>query len=338
MARLILFIIFFIIGINDNYAQTDSIIFKNGNFILGEIKSMNRNVLKVETDYSDSDFLIEWNGVKELYTSTFFLITLSNGSRYNGYLTSTGVDSVLIRTEDSLGFGVHAMDIVILEELDKGFWSQLYAAIDIGFDLTKANNFRQLSMRSNLGYKAKRWQLDGKYNTLSSVQDDAEDIKRIDGGVIFKYFLPDDWYPLASLEFLSNTEQNLDLRTSAKLGMGKYVIHTNKAYWGFSAGVNNNYETYTGDSISDRQSIEGFMASELNLFNMGDLSLQTKIIAYPSFTESNRWRADFDFNIKYDLPLDFYIKFGYTLNYDNQPAPETPKTDYILHSGFGWEW
>ena len=74
------------------------------------------------------------------------------------------------------------------------------------------------------------------------------------------------------------------------------------------------------------------------MFNTGDLSLLTNIVAYPSFTESGRWRTDFKFDAKYDLPLDFYIKMGLTVNYDNQPAPGSPETDYIFHTGFGWEW
>ena len=70
----------------------------------------------------------------------------------------------------------------------------------------------------------------------------------------------------------------------------------------------------------------------------GILSLLTQIVAYPSFTESGRWRSDFSLDAKYDLPLDFYVKLGYTLNFDNRPAEGSVKTDYVFHTGFGWEW
>jgi hypothetical protein len=120
--------------------------------------------------------------------------------------------------------------------------------------------------------------------------------------------------------------------------MGKYIIHTNNLYWGFSAGANYNNETYSVDTIPGRTSWEGFLGTEINLFNIGDLSLLTNAVAYPSITESGRWRIDFKFDAKYDLPLDFYIKAGYTLNYDNKPAPGSSETDYVLQTGFGWEW
>lgn len=320
------------------YAQEDSIVFKNGNFVVGEVKSMNRNILKIETDYSDDDFTIEWDGIKEIYTTTHFLITLSSGNRYNGTLQSGASGGITIHTDDGNVVQVQQNEIVVLDDMDQGFWSQLYASIDIGFDLTRSKNLRSLSMNSNVGYIAKRWQLDASFNRLTSRQDEVDDIQRSDGGLTFKYFLPRDWYPTASTNWLSNTEQQLTLRSTAKLGFGKYVIHTNQLYWGFSVGANYNNENYTPPELEDRSSWEGYAGTELNLFNVGDLNLQTSLVAYPSFTESGRLRSDFNFNISYDLPLDFYVKAGFTLNYDNQPAEGSPKADYVLKTGFGWSW
>jgi hypothetical protein len=113
-------------------------------------------------------------------------------------------------------------------------------------------------------------------------------------------------------------------------------VNTNKLYWGFSAGLNYNEEKYSTIDDIDRKSMEGFAGSELNLFNTGDIDLVTRIIAYPGITEKSRFRADFSFDIKYDLPLDFYIKLGTTYNYDNQPASGSSNDDYVFYTGFGW--
>ncbi len=321
-------------------SQTDSVTFYNGNYIVGEVKTMTRGVLTVKTPYSDSDFKIEWKKVKEIYTNNYYLITLSDGSRYNGSINSLKPGLINISYEGGQELTSPQEDIVWLDDLDKGFWSQLYASIDIGFDLTKANNFRQLSSRTNIGYMAKRWNVDGTYNSLYSIQDNTENIERTEGGLGFKYFLPKDWYPVVSLNFLSNTEQKLQLRTTGQIGMGKYLIHTNATYWGFILGVNYNNEVYYTDSIPGRNSMEGLIGSELNLFDIGDLNLMTKVSAYPSFTKSGRWRTDIDFDARYEMPFDddFYIKAGVNFNYDNQPVEGASDLDYILHTGFGWEW
>jgi len=339
MKKFLLIFTFLLAGISILLAQQpDSIIFNNGNYIIGEVKQMQRNILTAETEYSDNDFTIEWDGIKEIYTKTYFLITLSSGDRYNGSVNSTGDGKLVIHTDDGQDIEVNPIEIVFLDDINQGFWSQVYASVDFGWDITKANNFSQYSMRSNLGYIAKRWQLDATFNLLKTNQDDVDEIKRTDGSLTFKYFLPHDWYPAVSISNSTNTEQQLDLRLSGKMGLGKYIVHTNVLYWGFSAGANYNSEKYSSTTTADRETWEGFFGTELNLFNVGDLNLLTNLVAYPGITESGRWRADLKFDMKYDLPLDFYVKLGYTLNYDNKPAEGSPKNDFVFHSGFGWEW
>lgn len=320
------------------YAQKDTLWFQKDNIITGEIKNLNNNILKIETDYSDDDFTIKWDDVKRIHTETYFLITLSNGTRYNGRFQSVEDNYVVIVLEDGSTTNVKRENIVMFDDIKNGFWKNLNASIDVGIELAKANNLRQFTVQSNAGYMARRWLLNGNYSILRSIQDDADPIKRTDGELTFRYFLPHDWYPMSSGEYLSNTEQQLKMRVTAKTGFGKYVLHTNQAYWGFSLGVNYNNEVYTTTNTDDRRSWEGFMGTEVNLFNVGDLDMMTQIIAYPSFTESKRFRSDVKINFKYDLPLDFYVKFSVTLNYDNQPVEGSSKADYVLDSGFGWEW
>jgi hypothetical protein len=326
-------------------AQTDSLIFRNGNHIVGEVKTMDRSVVTVKTPYSDKDFAIKWHRIKEIYTDTYFLITLTDGSRYNGTIRATEPGRVSILTDSGESVNVNLIDIVFLNDLDKGFWSQISFSFDVGFDLTKANNFKQFTTNSKLGYTAKRWNLDLFYSTMFSRQNNTEDINRTDAGISHKFFMPKDWYTLASVDFLSNTEQRIELRTTGKMGMGKFITHTNKSYWGFAAGANFNNEVFFNDTTSaeptpDKQSMEGFLGSELNLFNVGDLDLLTNLTAYPSFTESGRWRFDFKFEAKYEMWFDddFYIKLAYSLNFDNQPVENASSTDYVFQTGFGWEW
>jgi hypothetical protein len=74
------------------------------------------------------------------------------------------------------------------------------------------------------------------------------------------------------------------------------------------------------------------------MFDAKDLSIISRLIAYPSFSESGRWRVDWNFDLKYDLPLDFYVKTGITLNYDNRPVAGASDSDYYWKMAFGWEW
>jgi hypothetical protein len=210
------------------------------------------------------------------------------------------------------------------------------ASIDIGLSLTKANNLRQYTSRTNLGYTADRWQVTLFYSDLRSKQDSVAETKRTEFGATFRYFLQDDWFLNASPDLLSNTEQALKLRFTGKLGGGKYFVHTNKAYIGAGAGLSFNNESFT-NSTPSRNSLEAYFGGEVNLFDLENFSLLTNVYVYPSLTESGRWRTDFSLDTKYDLPLNFYLRLGGTVNYDNRPAVVGKETDYVLNFSVGWE-
>lgn len=317
-------------------AQHDTVTFRNGDIIVGEIKSMEKGVLQIETNYSDSDFKIEWLEVQQVRSDVIFLISTSSGNRYSGKIHSTDNRSVLVTSYDTLDHTLKKEEIVYLKSLESGFWSQLSASIDFGFNYTKANNLTQLSMRSKVGYFAEKWSAGVTYDEVNSTQDDVDPTNRTEGIATFRYLLPRDWYTLASVSFLSNTEQKLDLRTTGKLGMGKFIINTNRKYWGFNAGASFNNEKFSTEETANN-SLEAFLGTELNLYDIGDLSLLAGATAYPSITEKGRWRGEFKFDAKYDLPLDFYIRAGISLNYDNMPAVDASETDYVLQTSIGWE-
>jgi len=318
------------------YAQQDSLILTNGDAIVGEAKSMDRGVLTFETDYSDSDFKIEWEKIAKVYTDTYFLITLSNGRRYNGTLRSTDSTNNITITDEGVSGSTPKENIVFLKQVDRDFWSRLAVSLDVGYSTTKANNLQQFSVRSAFSFTADRWSADASYNNIRSSQDDIEDIQRLDAAASYRYLLPRGWFLLAQISWLSNTEQNIALRTITKIGTGKYLIQTNRTYWALQGGASFNNEGFTNEA-STRQSGEGFFGTELNMYDIGDFNLLTNFVAYPSFTERGRWRIDYSIDTKYDLPLDFYVKLGFTLNYDNQPVENASTTDYVFQTTFGWE-
>ncbi len=333
---LLLFLVLFSTGAV--FSQNDSLILKNGDAIIGELKDLTRGVATFETDYSDSDFKIEWDGIRRIYTVQTFLISTTNGYRYNGRLQSSSDENVMILQLDGSSMEIPMMDIVYLNAVDEGFWNKIDAFIDVGFDLTKANNIMTVSTRSGISYTDRRWSLGFNYNTNFTRQDEIDDIERTDGGLTYTYFLPKDFYVPVSVTYLKSSEQNLQARWNLLAGAGYFVYNTNRWYWGFSAGAAYNNENYMPDSIPDKQSAEGYFGTELNMFDIGDLNLSTKLRAFPSFTEKGRWRMDFNFDTKYDLPLEFYIKIGFSLNYDNQPVEGGSDLDYTLHTGVGWSW
>ena len=338
---------------NTSMAQTDSLFLKNDDLIVGEIKNMNKGVLVIETPYSDVDFRIAWNGIKRIISRSKYLVTTSDGTRINGTLKSLSDSILRIEIYDTKKvsnnpkkkvtlpdrqepfFDLLKGEIVYLNSINDGFWSRLKFDIDFGFNLTRANNFRQFALNSMIGYQADRWEARMFYKDLQSFQDATTPIQRSEFGANYNYFLPKDWYLLYQLNLLSNTEQLIDLRTSNMIGLGKFLIHTNKSNLGIIAGGNLNLENFSNrESVS--KSAEAFLGATYDIFDIGELDLLTSIVAFPSLTEKNRFRTDFKFDIRYKFDFNLYLKAGTTINFDNRPTDGARKTDYILLTSIGW--
>lgn len=326
-----------IIFVLNTSAQNDSLKFKYGDLIVGEVKSMDKGVLQMETDYSDSDFKIEWKKVIWIKTKSQFLISMEDGAKYYSTLSSVNDSIVIINMDNGQVISRQIDNIVYLNAFKDKFLDRISANIDVGLGLTSAQNLRQFTTRSGIGYEAEKWSTNISFNTLRSTQDETDPIERSEGELNFRYVLPLRFYAIITLSLLSDSEQKLDIRSNSQVGLGKFIIRTNRSYWGAKSGVNRNIERYSNET-EDRDSWEGYLGTELNLYDIGDLSLLTSILVYPSFTERGRWRSDSTIDIKYDLPFDFYIKLGGSLNYDNQPAEGASDLGYVLQSGIGWEW
>ena len=317
-------------------AQNDTIQLKNNAVLVGELKSLDKGVLIIETDYSDNDFKVEFNKVTGLIIERKCIIILTDGRRRFGNIKTNDKGIVEITSEKDKVEHFKLNEIVSLTEVNNIFWNRFKGSIDLGFNFTKANSDTQFTINGGLDYTDKNWLSKGKISVLNSDRDDAEKTKRTDASLQLIRILPRKWYLLTDVSFLSNTEQALDGRITPSLGMGKFIISTNKLYLGVTLGYSYNIENYV-DSSLDKNSSELFLSSGFNMFDFKDIDLQSGVKLYPSLSEKGRFRTDFDLTLKYDLPYDFYIKMGFTLNFDNQPAVDGNEFDYIFTSGFGWE-
>lgn len=326
------------------YSQVDVLKFDHNQFVEGEIKGMENGIITIETSFSDDDFTIDWNEVKGIITERKFLMELTDGTKYYGVLRSRNEKEIIVINSDGKKQVVELLNVFKLHSIDEKILDRLSATIDIGFDLTKS--FLSLTTSVSADYEEETWNSNLTYSNLHSKQSDAKEISRIEGKLSFNYFLGPNWYPNAMLQWLSNSEMQLDLRQNTQFGLGLYLYRTNKIYWGIKFGLNNNHECYYiyEDTEPDvklynySNSWEIFIGTEANFFNTGDFSFYGLLTTYSNISQEGRWRTDFQLNCKYDLPLDFYIKTSVSFNQDNRSPAGISDIDYVFNTGFGWEW
>jgi hypothetical protein len=318
-------------------AQNDTIVVKNDMVLVGTVKKMTSEVFTIETDFSSNDIRIEWENIKYVKIQSNLLISDRDGNRYYGSLKTAGTDSIMLMTDENEQMLFELSEIIYLEQIDEGFKHRFFFSIDLGFSMTQANNLQQWTSNSKFGYKSIRWMLEGRFNGLMSSQDETETISRWDRNIAFSYLIPRNWMINVELNFFSSTEQKIDLRIVPRLGIGKILVRESKVTWNCTGGLNMNFEDYSGEAI-DRKSIEGFLGTDIDLVDVGDLDFFGDFHTYPSLTENGRWRFDLSLDLRYNLPLDFYLTTGYTYNFDNKPTEGATGNDYLFNVGVGWQW
>lgn len=317
------------------FAQNDSIWMKNNDILVGELKSLSKSVMTLKTSYSDKDFKIDFDEVSAFSTERLCTVYLTDRSRYTGKIKRNNSGMLQIVNAKKVLQEFDIKKLLSLAEINEKFWDRFTGALDLGFNMSKTNNNRQLTFAGNIKYSSDQWNTKFSYNALYSDQDNTERIERKEFSFSGQRFIK-KWYLEVNLGYLSSTELGIKNRINPGLGLGKFISTTNKLYFLAGAGLNYNIEEYFDDTLN-KKSTELRLLTQFEMFNYQDFRLFTNVTGYPSISEKGRFRVDYNLVLKYDLPFDFYIKADFTSNYDNQPAVEGNNFDYVFSSGIGWE-
>jgi hypothetical protein len=324
-------------------AQVDSIVLKTGEVLIGEIKGLDRGELTLKTNYSAKDFRIKWRKLLRVISQGQFLISLSDGTLFNGKLESLNEKEVRLHAPRAERL-VRKNRIVHMQKFQPAFRNRIDASISFGTSLSKGENQIQFSLRSYIGYTGEKWSVGSNFNGLLSYRDNANNVRRAEADLSLRYLLGRDWYLNPQFNFLSSSELDLDWRISARLGVGKFLIHSNRSILTVNSGFNVNLEAVSAIDSTDTSpqpvqdqstSVELFLGGDLNLFDIKDFSLTARAVLYPSLSLFGRVRTDISLDLAYDLPLDFFLQFGGTLNFDNRSRNQL---DYALQTTVGWKW
>lgn len=321
------------------FAQRDSIKLTNGDVLIGRIKGLDRSVLTYKTQYSDSDFKVKWGRVREVYSGKReFVLQLSDGKRFHSSINTDSTNTKKVVLFDQ---GVEVIadlnKVIYLDPFTEKFFKRIEAAFDVGINLTKANNYSQITSNAKLSYVASKSKFSFGFGLVYSQQDSTENIQRYDADLSMQRYFNNDWFLPVTTSILSNSDQKLKLRSTTSVGAGYFFKKNNSLAFSAKSGLAFNNETYTDDDVEGKNSMEYFIGSEFSKYNIGDFGLESYAILSPSITENKRIRFDFNFDLKYDITSNLFIKASLTYNYDNQPVEGATEGDYIFQTTFGWD-
>jgi hypothetical protein len=313
-------------------AASDVVVTTSGDRLVGEIKSLDKDVLVFSTDYSDSDFRIKWEKVARIESDRQFLVETFAGERVSGSLKS---DPAKKSTAQVGAQSFPLPDVALVQPFERSLWSRFDVGFDFGYSMTRANDAKQLTAGGNLAYRGERNLVVTNANAFFSRQVNAPRTRRWEVATDYKHLLGRNWYLSGGSDFLGSDEQKLDLRTTLSSGAGRYFFRSPSQYLGIGAGAAWTNEQYMDPTLPVANSAEAYGGFEYFTERLKFADLITRFTLYPSVTIPGRYRFNFKFDFDFNLPGDWYMRTGYYNNFDSQPPAGLSRNDYGWKNSFG---
>jgi hypothetical protein len=311
-------------------SKIDTIFFQNGDRLTGEVKSLENNQLKLSTDDAKT-INVEWSKVDSVIILNNMRIVLEDGTiMYGKILTSGEAGKGYIWASEGDPALLELIRIVSLSLLEDRFFKRLKGTLSSGFSYVKASQVMQLSLNGSIDYQTEKNMVNLSYDGIFTQDPNTGYKQNQSGGTTFFRFLPKNWFLVSSLTLESNSELQLDLRTSLSMGGGNSIVNSNSTRLFVALGIQATRELSTGGT---QNNLEGLVAANYSVFIYDDpevsFSLSPKMI--PSLSNLGRVRFDIDSNLKWEIFNDFYLKWTFFYNFDNQPLTEgAEKKDWAV--------
>jgi hypothetical protein len=231
-----------------------------------------------------------------------------------------------------------AANVVRISQIEDTFFDRLKGSLSMGYSFTKASDVAQGNFSFSATHRTEIRSFTLQGSTISTSTAQGVPSRRANASFGMTRFRRDRWYNTYQLGFEQNDELGLDLRTSLEAALGRYLVQTNTSELGALAGLVGTNELLQGD-VQSQQNLEGLLGVEYSryIYNDPKLDLTASLYAYPSITESNRVRAQFDVALKWEIYKDLFWNLSYYNTYDSNPASGSETTDdYGVVTSVGW--
>lgn len=339
LASMLLMVLFGALSLPVSAApKTDIVIFNNGDKLTGEIKSLNRGQLNLNTDATGT-IGIEWDKIASVISNQNVQVETSSGARYFGHLGKTEKSGrVVVETTD----GPQMLDsarVIIMTPIESNILSALDMDLSVGYNFAKAGGVKQGTVGIDIDYRTRTRVYSLAASTTINDSDTQEASERKHFGLDYKRLWQSRWYVNGSLNMDQNDELGLNLRTSVGGGGGRFLIQSNQMILGLQANLQFSNENLVGEE-EDTKSIEAVLSVNWDWFRFDDpeLDWSTAFELIPNLSELGRVRANLDTALQWEMIDDFKWGISIYSTFDNQPqSADGASSDYGVNTTLTYE-
>jgi len=324
------------IGIAD--AKTDIVVFKNGDRLTGEVKSLERGHLRFKTEATDT-ISIEWDEVAYLSSNQNVQVETILGTRHLGHLIRSEENSNLIVVTDEGLIKLNNIQVVKMTPIEDKGLSRIDGDITFGYNFAKADESTQMNLGLDMEMRSEIRILSLKFDSSFTDSTSNEPNERESLALDFKRLLRDRWFWSSGISFDRNDELGIDMRTSLSGGGGRILRQTDHSAIIFEGGLKGTREDLVS-STTDAETFEayGMVSWDWFRFDTPELDLSTTFEVIPNLTDTGRVRGELDIELKWEMIEDLFWQLSYYNSYDSDPATAgAEKNDYGIVTSLGYK-
>ncbi len=334
----LLLVLFPIISSASSRQKTDIVYMKNGDKITGELQSLDKGQLSIKPDYTTTAFILDWSQVDHIESTQGFLVTDPHGVTYTGAL-SKGIEKGSLSVINTATTTLPNNSVIEIDELNSTFWKRMRGNVDVGMSFTRSNSQTNLTSDGTLGYQSQNRLFSLSANSQFTTQQKTNNTNEMTAKTsLFQQLRRSNWYGGGLANFLSSSEQKIDLRSTLGLGIANRLIFTNRTDLNVVGGLGYTLERDAADTTATARthSLDSAFALNYSTFRFDSTTFNTSLWLYPSLTSPGRVRMTLNQDVYYKFFSNLYVSFSFYDNFDNQPVVGAPKNNLGESTAVGW--
>ena len=314
-------------------ANAAEVLLRDGSVIIGTILSLEDNDdLIVDTEHMDK-VSVEWDAVEKIRGTRVIEVELFNGQRLFGEVIVDDKEVSIVGDDTTVSLPRDT--VFTITEVNETFWEGLEVYTDLSMNITRGNSeTTQLGFGAGIGYDGRDFETSINGTWTVNEQTDGQDLRRSTLAGTYTYRLPKNWQASGLLQFESDEQQGLDLRTLVGGAIGNRVYNQRRMRLDLFSGLVLNSEQFEGEPRTE--SLEGLLGATYRLRGMRGIDIDASLAILPGLTQSGRVRAQFDGALSFDLFSDLDFKLTVYDRYDNQPPAGNETNDTGFTLGLSW--
>jgi putative salt-induced outer membrane protein len=326
----------------------DQVTLKNGDRISGNIIKYDGKNLIVKSEQS-GDVTIPWENVTGLTSTTVLHVTLKDGQRVVGIVTTDGANfTVATKDTGRVTAARESVQFIRSEaeqtaydtEIDRyknprliDLWTGTF---DLGFTQTAGNTETEtFTLGANAVRATSRDKITVSYLQIySSSNASGTDLTTANakrGGIAYNLNVAPKMFVFGLVDLENDQFQSLNLRFAPAGGVGYHVVKTANTTFDLSLGASLDKEFFTGGV--DHSYAEVLIGEELTHKFSKTISMHELLVCFPNVSSVGNYRMNFDISAAAAIKKWMAFQISASDRYLSDPLPGRKTNDILFTTG-----